>query len=310
MPGIRTLRLRPGSREEQELDAALRELLLPLGGGARPSSGAPERRARGGRPADALRRGRVHLQGRDRGRPREDRRVRLPGVGGVSRPLPPTGGRPRRRRRGARRRRRGRGRRLAFFFFFVFLLSSSSALSLWALGADAEALALAGVPAALIRTPREASTTGMVAEMARGGGEGRGRRRPRPRRNFRLCRRADSGSSPGRRRGPRRAPRRPPVPERAAGARGRRARARGRLLDRAARGRAAGRGTESRGGERAPPGSPPPPPPPPPRPPSPPPRRPSSPCSPPGRSTPSSSPPRPRRRAWRWPPAGWRRCSR
>ena len=172
VPGVRTLRLRPGSREEQELDAALRELLLPLGGGARPSSGGPSAAPAAGAPrrpfAAVAFTSRAGIE------------AVLERIAAIASPASGGSRAPSRRREDVLAAGGAALAAAAAAAAAAAPSSSSSALSLWALGADAEALALAGVPAALIRTPREASTTGMVAEMARGGervegGGGRGR---------------------------------------------------------------------------------------------------------------------------------------
>lgn len=139
VPGVRTLRLRRGRGEERELDAALRELLSSSSKASKPFA-AVAFTSRAGIEAVL------------------ERIAAIVAAGASSSDLSSYSCREEALAAG--------GAALAA----AAAAASSSSFSLWALGADAEALASAGVPAALIRTPQEASTTGMVSEMAREGG--------------------------------------------------------------------------------------------------------------------------------------------
>ena len=157
VPGVRTLRLKRGSAEEKELDAALRELLLGISNSSSSSKpfAAVAFTSRAGIEAVLERIAAISGGAPESYSCREEALAAggaaLAAAAAATAAAATSSSSP----------------------------SSSSSFSLWALGADAEALASAGVPAALIRTPREASTTGMVAAMAReegavgegGGGE-------------------------------------------------------------------------------------------------------------------------------------------
>ena len=142
LPGVRTLRLKAGSREESELDAALRELLGISNLTSSDSSSSPSKAF-----AAVAFTSRAGIE------------AVLERVAAIS---------------GASEFCSYRADALAAggaALAAAAASSSSSSFSLWALGADADALASAGIPSALIRTPREASTSGMVEAMALEGDE-------------------------------------------------------------------------------------------------------------------------------------------
>ena len=146
VPGVRTLRLRRGGEEERELDEALRDLLGIRSGSTLssfPSPSAPSRPPPFAAVAFTSRAGIEAVL---------ERIAALSSSSEVSR-FP-------------RRREEVLAAGGAAIASAAFSSPSSPSFTLWALGADADALASAGVPAALVRTPQEASTTGLVAAMA------------------------------------------------------------------------------------------------------------------------------------------------